>query len=48
MQTTPPAHLRRRRLERAHEDLLDLAASGRPGTFIDVALRWGSRTWAGS
>lgn len=41
LQTTPMAYLRERRLEHVHQELLALAASDRPGTVTDVALRWG-------
>lgn len=41
LQTTPLVHLRQRRLERAHQDLLAAAASGAPDTVTEIALRWG-------
>ncbi|MFI1510337.1 helix-turn-helix domain-containing protein [Streptomyces sp. NPDC020597] len=39
--TTPAAHLRRVRLERAHQDLLRIADGSASGTVTDVAARWG-------
>ncbi|MGA5816706.1 AraC family transcriptional regulator [Kitasatospora sp. NPDC094028] len=39
--TTPLAHLRRVRLDRAHHDLLAIADGRATGTVTDVALRWG-------
>ncbi|MEH0554704.1 helix-turn-helix transcriptional regulator [Streptomyces sp. B21-101] len=39
--TTPAAHLRRVRLDRAHQDLLRIADGSASGTVTDVAARWG-------
>lgn len=39
--TTPAAHLRRVRLDRAHQDLLRVADGSASGTVAEVATRWG-------
>jgi transcriptional regulator GlxA family with amidase domain len=39
--TTPAAHLRRVRLDRAHQDLLRISDGSASGTVTDVAARWG-------
>jgi transcriptional regulator GlxA family with amidase domain len=41
LHTTPMAHLRRVRLERAHIDLVVATAASRPVTVTEVASRWG-------
>ncbi|MFE4519285.1 AraC family transcriptional regulator [Kitasatospora sp. NPDC056783] len=41
LDTTPLAYLRRVRLDRAHHDLLAIAAGRARGTVTEVACRWG-------
>jgi transcriptional regulator GlxA family with amidase domain len=41
LQTTPMAHLRQVRLERAHVDLVVATAASHPVTVTEVASRWG-------
>ncbi|WP_031078098.1 AraC family transcriptional regulator [Streptomyces sp. NRRL WC-3742] len=41
LDTTPLAHLRRVRLDRAHQDLLAVAQGRASGTVTEIACRWG-------